>query len=45
MNDSRCLMLIIKGDALIPIINENIVVNGKNRKIISIHGSTFSEDQ
>jgi hypothetical protein len=43
--ESRCLLLIIKGDALIPIINDNILVNGKERKVVCIYGSTFKLDQ
>ena len=44
-SESRCLMLIIRGDSLIPIINDKITIKGVSRKAICVYGSTFLEDQ
>lgn len=43
--NSRCLLLIIKGNALVPLINQNIRVNGEQRKVVCMYGSTFNIDQ
>lgn len=38
-------MLIIKSDALIPIINESIEINGKKIDVVCLYGSTFEQDK
>jgi hypothetical protein len=38
-------MLIIRGDSLIPIINDKITIKGASRQAVCVYGSTFLEDQ
>jgi hypothetical protein len=38
-------MLIVKSDALIPLINEKIEVNGEKRQVECFYGSTFEDDK
>ena len=43
--ESRCLLLILRGDALVPLINEKIKINGQDKVVTCMYGSTFEADQ
>lgn len=45
LNCSRSLLLIVRGDALLPIITSKIKVKGKKMKVQCIYGSAFEADQ
>ena len=38
-------MLILRGDALVPLINESLSVKGEERRVVCMYGSTFDQDQ
>jgi len=37
--------LIVKGDSLVPLVNQALKDENNERKVICIHGSTFAMDQ
>ncbi len=44
-DSSRSLLLIVRGDALLPIIKDKIKIKGERQRIECIYGSTFALDQ